>query len=242
MAAGSTPVSTPAGSTAAPTASRDASRPGRPGMGLGLAGQPTDPLQPRLRRPRGAAVERAQEVRLVGRGAAEVGGRRRPRLPGDQALATGPSAVSVVLRASPVTTRSSCSPMARAGCSRPRACSTARCRRTTSRRSPRSTTRSTGSRPTRREGCSPQGQPVEPVGGPAGRRGLPVRVHDLPPHRAPTAGGMSRWLPYLAELQPELFCESLQSSLPSAASRTAAGPRSSRPARPSRRECSSPSG
>ena len=22
-----------------------------------------------------------------------------------------------------------------------------------------------------------------------------------------TAGGMSRWLPYLAELQPEMFCE-----------------------------------
>ena len=64
--------------------------PHRARVGLGLAGQPPDPLQPRLGRPGRQAVERAQELRLVGRGAAEVGGRRRPRLRADQAaLRTG---------------------------------------------------------------------------------------------------------------------------------------------------------
>ena len=43
-----------------------------------------------------------------------------------------------------------------------------------------------------------------------------------------TAGGMSRWTPYLAELQPEFFCEVSPSWPPSAGSSTAAGRRSSR--------------
>ena len=37
-------------------------------VGVGVAGQPPHPLQPRLGRPRGQAVVGAQEVRLVGRG------------------------------------------------------------------------------------------------------------------------------------------------------------------------------
>ena len=48
---------------AAPGAERGGAR-----VGLGVAAQPPDPLQPRLGRPRGQAVERAEEVRLVGRG------------------------------------------------------------------------------------------------------------------------------------------------------------------------------
>ena len=39
---------------------------GRARVGLGLAGQPADPLQPRLGGPRGQALERAQGLRLVG--------------------------------------------------------------------------------------------------------------------------------------------------------------------------------
>ncbi len=37
-----------------------------PGVGVGVAGQPPDPLQPRLGRPAGQAVVRAQGARLVG--------------------------------------------------------------------------------------------------------------------------------------------------------------------------------
>jgi formate dehydrogenase major subunit len=52
-----------------------------------------------------------------------------------------------------------------------------------------------------------------------------------------TAGGMSRFLPYLSELQPEMFCEVSPELAAGAASRTAATPRSSRPGPPSRRAC-----
>jgi formate dehydrogenase major subunit len=50
---------------------------------------------------------------------------------------TGRRRAPVVRRASPVTTRSSCRPTARAGCTRRAACWTGRCRRTTSRTSRR---------------------------------------------------------------------------------------------------------
>ena len=63
----------------------------------------------------------------------------------------------------------------------------------------------------------------------ARERGLPLRDHDLPAHRAPHGGRhvAQRALP--AELQPELFCELSRRWRPSAASSTAAGPRSSPP-------------
>src|SRR5687768_2177268 len=49
-------------------------------------------------------------------------------------------------------------------------------------------------------------QGVQPVG--EGRRhALPARHHDVPADGALPAGAMSRWLPWLAELQPELFIE-----------------------------------
>ena len=53
---------------------------GRSRVGLGLAGQPADPVQPGLGRPGRQAVERAQGVRLVGRGAGQVDRARRPGL------------------------------------------------------------------------------------------------------------------------------------------------------------------
>ena len=123
---------------------------GRPGVGLGVAGQPADPVQPRLRRPRRQAVERAQGLRLVGRGGGPVDRARRA------GLRRRPAAVLPARRRmppawtrSPASTRSSCRPTARAGCSRRPAWWTARCPRTTSRRSPRSPTCSTASSATR---------------------------------------------------------------------------------------------
>jgi anaerobic selenocysteine-containing dehydrogenase len=65
--------------------SRCARRLRLPRVGLGVARQPEDPLQPGVRRSRGQAVVRAQEVRLVGRGEREVDGVRRPGLPARQA-------------------------------------------------------------------------------------------------------------------------------------------------------------
>ena len=54
-------------------------------LGVGVAGQPPHPLQPRIRRPRGAAMERAQGARMVGRRAGMLDRARRPRLRGRQA-------------------------------------------------------------------------------------------------------------------------------------------------------------
>lgn len=52
-----------------------------------------------------------------------------------------------------------------------------------------------------------------------------------------TAGGMTRTVPHLSELQPEMFCEVSRSWPRSAACRTAGGPPSSPPAPPSRPGC-----
>ena len=119
-------------------------------VGLGLAGEPAHPLQPGLRRPAGPAVERAQDVRLVGRRQGRVDRLRRAGLRADQA-ADVPAARRrrPGRRRSPATTRSSCRATARAGCTRRAGCSTGRCPRTTSRPSRRCATRSTVSRPTR---------------------------------------------------------------------------------------------
>ena len=129
---------------------------GGPGVGLGVAGEPPHPLQPRLGRPRGQAVERAQGATSGGTRSRAAGpattsrtsrSTKPPSLPARAGARAGP-------RGWPATTRSSCRPTARAGCSRRPGCSTARCRRTTSRRSRRSATRSTASRPTRPGRCS----------------------------------------------------------------------------------------
>jgi formate dehydrogenase major subunit len=108
----------------------------------------------------------------------------------------------------PVTTRSSCRPTARAGCSRPRAWSTGRCPRTTSRRSRRWPTRSTPSSKARPGSRSPRTDNLSaPSAGTPGADVYPYvfTTYRLTEHH--TAGGMSRWLPYLSELQPEMFCE-----------------------------------
>jgi len=107
---------------------------------------------------------------------------------------------------------------------------TARCPRTTSRRSPRSPTRCTASSatPVREIIRHPQ-NPLQPSGRELGSEVFPyvATTYRLTEH--PHAGGMSRMLPYLSELQPEFFCEVLAAySPPSGAWRTGAGPRSSR--------------
>ena len=124
-------------------------------VGLGLAGEPADPVQPRVRRPGRQPLERAQEVRLVGRRAGPVDRLRRPGLPGDEAagLRARPRTPWGQRRSAAVT-RSSCRATARGGCSRRGAWSTGRCRRTTRRPSPRSATRCTASRATRRGSCT----------------------------------------------------------------------------------------
>ena len=103
---------------------------------------------------------------------------------------------------SPGTTRSSCSPTAGAGCSRPPGSWTARSRRTTSRTSRRSETRSTGRRPIPPGSASAGGGNER---NPRGEFPYVVTTYRLTEHH--TAGGMSRFLPYLAELQPAMFCE-----------------------------------
>ena len=129
-----------------------------------------------------------------------------------------------------MTTRSSCRPTARGGCTRRPACSTARCRRTTSRTSRRSRN------PFYRQQANPTRQVFQrtdnlsnPSDGEPGAEVFPYvfTTYRLTEHH--TAGGMSRWLPYLSELQPEFFCEvSPELAARARASSTAGGPRSSR--------------
>ena len=93
----------------------------------------------------------------------------------------------------------------RGGCSRPVACSTGRCRRTTSRSSRRCPTcsirRSTATRPMIRW-RRPE-NPYHVAGDP--RYPLVATTFRLTEHH--TAGGMSRTVPWLVELQPEMFAE-----------------------------------
>ena len=139
-------------------------------------------------RPRRQAVERAQGLRLVGRGDRRSGpattcptsrwarppsyrparGRRRPRR---------------AARGRPVHHAGGREGLAvRAG----RAARRAAARPTTSRRSPRSATRCTGSRPTRRARCSRATDNLQnPSGDEPGVERVPVRVHHLPVDRAP---------------------------------------------------------
>ena len=121
-----------------------------------------------------------------------AGGRARPR------------------RRCAATSRSSCRPTARAGCSPPAGSSTGRCpTHYEPQESPFDNPLYAASRPTRRASGTggPRTRTTRPHGAPASER-LPVRDHDLPADRAPHGGRhVALGCPYLAELQPEMFCE-----------------------------------
>ena len=86
------------------------------------------------------------------------------------------------------------------------ACSTGRCRRTTSRSSRRSTTRSTRtSAPTR--SALRWARPENPYNAEPGDPRYPFVATTFRLTEHHTAGAMSRNLPWLAELQPEMFAE-----------------------------------
>jgi len=217
-------------------------------MGLGLAGQPADPVQPGLGRSRTAS--RGAERKALVWWDAEAGRwnrarrgrlRRRPAavLPGRRT--TLPASTP-----SPAWTRSSCRPTARAGCSPRPAWWTARCRRTTSRRSPRSPNPLYGQQ--RKPGPGDPQAPAEPVPAVRPRARLRrVSPTSPPPYRLTehhTAGGMFAHAALPVRAATGVL--SVRSRRCLAAERgpggTAAGPRSSRRGARSRPGCWSPSG
>ena len=214
-------------------------------MGLGVAGQPPHPLQPRLGRPRGPPVVRAQGAGLVGRRAATVGRPRHARLRGGQAARlparrTTRPARTALAGTDPFIMQAD----GTAGCSRPAG------RR---RRAAADALRAAGlagAQPAVRRSSAirrgsttlPRGQPLPPDPGRPGSDVFPyaVTTYRLTEHF--TAGGMSRWMPYLSELQPEFFCEVSPELAAERGLEHPAGRRSSPPAARSRRGCWSPSG
>ena len=155
-------------------------------------------------------MERAQGIRLVGRGGGKWTGHDVPDFKADKRPdyrppegATGAGGARRRRR------RSSCRATARRGCSPRPGWPTGRCRPTTSRRSrPFAEPAATRSRPTRRGRRTRGWATGTTLGGHGGQRGVPVRVHDLPAHRAPHR---RRDEPLRcrtsSELQPEFFCE-----------------------------------
>ena len=179
-------------------------------VGLDVAREPPRALQPRLGGPGRQAVERAQEARVVGRGEGASGpattsrtSRRPPR------RATSRRRERPGPKACAATTRSSCRPTARRGCSLRTAWWTGRCPRTTRPTSRRCATRSTASRATRRSrstgGRTTRRTRTRASPGTSSVFPFVLTTARLTEHH--TAGGMSRQLPYLSELQPELFVE-----------------------------------
>ena len=113
-------------------------------------------------------------------------------------------------RAGRRSTRSSCRPTARRGCSRRPGWPTGRCRRTTSRRTRRSRNLLYGQQRNPVRAGDVFRHPTTATSPAATSRARRcsrtcVTTYRLTEHH--TAGGMSRWLPYLSELQPEFFCE-----------------------------------
>ena len=199
-ARGCTPASTPAASTR-----RARRKPGtraeldRARVGLGVAGEPAHPLQPRLGRPGRHAVVRAQALRLVGR-RRRAAGRRSATTPTSRptrrrttcpARTTRPGWTRCAGRR-----RSSRTPTGSAGCTRRPASSTGRCPRTTSRTSRRSPTPLYAVRRATRRGRRFD-DPDNPYNPSARREVFPfvMTTYRLTEHH--TAGGMSRTVAHL---------------------------------------------
>ena len=203
---------------------------GRARVGLGLAGEPAHPLQPRLGRPRGQAVVGAQALRLVGRAGRQVDRRGRARLPGRQAARLPPARRREGPgQRSPGTIRSSCRPTGGAGCSRrPGVVDGPLPTHYEPHESPfRNPLYSQRVEP--RPAAVSRREPLQPDAEPgAAQFPFVFTTYRLTEHH--TAGGMSRSLPFLAELQPEMFCEVSPELAAERGSSTAAGRRSA-PAR-----------
>ena len=181
---------------------------GRTGVGLGLADEPPHPLQPRLGRPRRQALERAQGVRLVGRGEQKWTGHDVPdfevgkppsyrppegavgpaALRGDDPFIMQADGKGWLYAPSWSAGRPDADPLRAAGVA--------------------------GQQPDVPPAGQPdpgglpaRGQPSNPSGDEPGWGVYPYvfTTYRLTEHH--TAGGMSRWQPYLSELQPEFFCE-----------------------------------
>ena len=184
--------------------------------------------------PDGNAVERAQALRLVGRGGGQVDGRRRPRLQGRHAARL--RAADGRARPRPrcaATSRSSCRPTARAGCTRRPGSPTGRC--PTHYEPHESPVRN---RAATRQQANPARQvfdrPDNRYNPPAGDPGADVFPFVLMTYRIAehhTAGGMSRFLPYLPSSRRTCSSRSRPRWPRCAGSSTATGRRSSPRAR-----------
>ena len=164
----------------------------RPRVGLGLAGEPAHPVQPRVRRPGRQAVERAQgpvwwdadEGKWTGHDVPDFVPDKAPsyRPPRGRDRAGGARGHRPVHHAGR---------RQGAGCTRRPGWSTGRCPRTTSRRSRRCATRCTAQQrnPVAGQGVRAPGQPVpaEPTA-PPGAEVFPYVVDHLPADRAPHRG------------------------------------------------------
>ncbi len=155
-------------------------------VGVGVAGEPPHPLQPGLGRPRRPPVERAQEARLVGRRRQPLGGRRRARLPhrpgprpprrARHGRAGRPGRHrrvhhaggrrGVAVRTQGARGRAAADALRGAGI-------------------PGVQPGVPGAGLADPRHLPPRGQPVRRLRRPTRRRGVPVRVHHLPAHRAP---------------------------------------------------------
>ncbi len=202
-----------AGETNQPARRKPGSRAelGRAGVGLGLAGEPPHPLQPGLGRPRRPAVVGAQALRVVGRGR-RAGGRAR----------TCPTSSPT---SGPTTSR----PRARRPQDADRAATHPFIMQADGRGwlfaptglvdGPLPTHYEPHESPFRNPLYAQRSNPARQIFERPGNRSQPVRrrarrrrvsrtsftTYRLTEHH--TAGGMSRFVPYLSELQPEMFCE-----------------------------------
>ena len=148
------------------------------------------------------AVERAKEVGLVGR-AASGRGTTCPTSRSRRRRTRRGKAGGIGLDAHSGTEPFMMKPDGRAGSTTPRAWSTGRCRRTTSRRSRRC-------EPALPAAVQPGAQVLEARRQPARRGRRPAFPYVITTYRLTEhhlSGAMSRWNPWLAELQPELFIE-----------------------------------
>ena len=181
---------------------------GGAGLGLGLAGEPARALQPGVGRPRRQAVERAQGPGLVGRGAAAVDRARRAGLHRRPSAllpaAAGATGVDAISGADPFIMQAD----GKAWLFAPAGLIDG----------PLPAHYEPQESPFRNLFYGQQHNPVrqiirhrenryQPSGDQPGSEVFPyvTTTYRLTEHH--TAGGMSRFLPYLSELQPAFFCE-----------------------------------